>query len=92
MCSSSVPLKVAITLRSSPSTGAKSVATTNLSLLSSVVISTTWYSTFGFTATAVLATNVHGVVVQTNKLAFRSANLPEVAGKRTNTDGSLIVS
>ena len=85
-------MKFAITLRSSPRTDANSVATTNRSTFSSIVTSITWYSTLGLTATAVLETNVHGVVVQTNKLAFSSANLPEVAGNLTYTDGSFIVS
>ena len=92
MCSSSVPLKVAITFRSSPNTDAKSEAITNRSVLSSLVISTTWYSTLGFTAIAVLATKVQGVVVQTKNAAFSSAIFPEVAGNLTKTDGSLIVS
>ena len=74
---------MAITFLSSPSTAARSLATTNLSLFSSILISITWYSTFGFTATAVFETKVQGVVVQTNRLAFNSANFPEVAGIRT---------
>ena len=85
-------MKVAITFLSSPKTEARSVATTKRSVFSSRVISTTWYSTFGLTATAVFDTNVQGVVVQTNRLALSSASFPEVAGKRTKTDGSLIVS
>ena len=92
VCSSSLPLNVDNTFRSSPRTDAKSAATTNRSVKSSFVISITWYSTLGFTATAVLATNVHGVVVQTSRLASNSANFPEVALNLTKTDGSLIVS
>ena len=92
VCSSSVPWKVAITFRSSPSTDARSEAMTNRSVFSSAVISTTWYSTFGFTAIAVLAIKVHGVVVQTKNDAFNSAIFPEVAGNLTKTEGSLIVS
>ena len=76
-------MKVAITLRSSPSTEAKLVAITNLSVESSLAISITWYSIFGLTATAVFETSVHGVVVQTKRLALSSASFPEVAGKRT---------
>ena len=85
-------MKLAITFLSSPNTEAKSAATTKRSVFSSTVISITWYSTFGLTATAVFDTKVQGVVVQTNKLALRSASFPEVTGKRTKTDGSLIVS
>ena len=92
VCSSSDPLNVAITLRSSPNTDARSAATTNRSVFSSFTISITWYSTFGFTATAVLATKVQGVVVQTKREAFNSDNLPEVAGNLTKTEGSFIVS
>ena len=50
------------------------------------------YSTSGWTAIAVLETNVHGVVVQTKSEALRGASSPEVIGKRTNTDGSVTVS
>ena len=50
------------------------------------------YSTSGWTAIAVLETNVHGVVVHTNKEALRATRSPEVIGKRTNTDGSVTVS
>ena len=85
-------MKVAITFRSSPRTFTKSAATTSRSVFSSTVISITWYSTFGLTATAVLETKVQGVVVQTSKLALSSESFPEVAGNLTKTDGSFMVS
>ena len=50
------------------------------------------YSTSGWTAIAVLETSVQGVVVHTNRDAFRGASSPDVMGKRTKTDGSVTVS
>ena len=55
-------------------------------------LSVTTYSTAGLTATAVLDTSVHGVVVQTRKSAPWAAAGPEVAGNRTYTEGSTTVS
>ncbi len=51
----------------------------------------TTYVTSGRTATAVLDTKVHGVVVQTSNDA-RPASGPEVSGIRTKTEGSVTVS
>ena len=63
----------------SPSaTSSSGEATTSFSVPS---VATT-YSTSGWTATAVLDTSVHGVVVQTSSAAA-PAKGPEVSGKRT---------
>ncbi len=54
----------------------------------------TTYSTSGCTATAVLETRVHGVVVHTSREVGCSgaAAGPEVTGNRTYTEGSVTVS
>ncbi len=51
----------------------------------------TTYVTSAFTATAVFATSVHGVVVQTSSDALPASG-PEVTGNRTYTDGSVTFS
>ena len=89
-CSSAVPGK-----RSSTSTSPSSKTLPSSGSASTNVpcgLRATAYRTSGCTATAVLDTSVHGVVVHTRKSAPCSAAGPEVAGKRTYTDGSTTVS
>ena len=69
-----------------------SSATMTTSDSSSFLIRATTYVTFGFAATAVFETSVHGVVVQTSSEALSAANGPDVMGNRTYTDGSVTVS
>ena len=102
--SSSAPRTVATTCQPSPRTrGQSALATTTLSpsprsLPAGTVPCrppdrrATTYSTSGWTATAVLDTSVHGVVVQTSRSAPASSGFAPagslVIGNRTVTEGS----
>ena len=89
--SKSAPPTVASTCHPSPSTRRQSAsATTTLSPVPDRLAIT--YSTSGWTATAVLDTSVHGVVVQTSRSAPARCGFAPVGtraiGNRTMTEGS----
>jgi hypothetical protein len=77
-----------VTLQPSPSAARSSGSATTSDSVPSVA---TTYSTPGLTATAVLETRVHGVVVHTSSDAVPACG-PDVSGSRTYTDGSATVS
>src|SRR5262249_55743635 len=83
---SSAPVSREPPRQPSPSTLASSGSATTTGPPGSPGRSATTYVTSGFTATAVLDTSVHGVVVHTSRSV--PARGPSTMGSRTVTDGS----